>query len=604
MSPEQARGLNVDERTDIFSLGVVLYELITGRPPFEGTTSQDVLVSILEKNPPPLRTYGEFPDELQSVVAKTLAKDTNERYRFAKELLPDLKRLLKRLNLEEPLKGQFSLRQFVPAKKLAFLGLIGLISIPVLVFLFVTRPSPFHSLAILPFDNASQNPEAEYLSDGITESIINSMSQLQPDLRVMSRGTVFTYKGTELDPRKVGKELNVDAVVTGRVMQQGDTLIIRANLVNVEDGVQMWGEQFHRKLSDLLLVQDEISQEIADKLRLNLIGEHTKQLTKHYTEKPEAYQFYLKGMYHWYKSSEEDYQKALENFEHAIEKDPSYALAYAGVSRSYGGLMIDGYRSPKEMWPKFEAAAKKALEIDKTLTHGKYQIAIMKFYRDWNWPEAERIIKEILQEDPNDALFHHMYSYLLMATGRIDEGIQEIKICESLDPLSLVFSVNVGQFLSMSGRHDEAIQQFQKTIELNPHYETAVFSLADAYQRTGSYDEAIEANERGYRLLQDESTADLFAQAKGKEGYQKAMRIILNDSLQHYLELSEERYVSPLDIASIYSQLHQKDEAFLWLEKAIEERAGQLVFLNLKGDWDPLRSDPRYTDLVKRIGLK
>src|SRR5438132_7275772 len=358
MSPEQARGLKVDARTDIWSLGVLLYEMVGGRVPFAGETSSDVIVSILEKEPPPLARFTpETPEVLQWIVTKALRKQVDQRYQTAKELLADLQGLKHRLELQDEVEQWKSGEQLITATSKD--------SAPVPVKA-VDNKRPLDSVAILPLANTSADPNMEYLSDGITESIINILSQL-PRLRVVARSTVFRYKGLEVDAQEVGQQLGAGAVLTGRVRQVGDGLMIAAELIDVTNDSQLWGEHYNRKLSDIFDVQEEIAKEISERLRLKLSGDEKKFLAKRYTASPEAYQLYLRGRYFWYKRTEEALRKSIEYFNQAIAEDPAYAAAYAGLSDSYTLLALRGIIAPREAFLKAKAAARKALVIDETL---------------------------------------------------------------------------------------------------------------------------------------------------------------------------------------------------------------------------------------------
>lgn len=464
------------------------------------------------------------------------------------------------------------------------------------------RKPAVHSLAILPFINSTGNPDTEYLSDGITESIINSLSQL-PQLHVMARGTVFTYKGKDVDPRKVGNDLKVEAVVTGKMTQQGDTLIIQADLVNVSDGTQLWGEQFHRKLKDVLAIQDEISQEIVLNLSLKLKGSETKILSKHHTQNPEAYQLYLKGRFYHHKESPEDYRKAMESYEAAIDKDPRYALAYAGLADLYSSMAFEGLLPPKEAYQKSEVAIRKALEIDNTLPEVHLTLAIEAWSYDWNWPTFEAEIRKGLAINPNNVEIRYLYSQNLRALGRFDEAIVEGKKAQELDPLSIDKNKSLGVTYFWAHQYDRAIEQFHKLLDLDPNSPGVHDHLADVYARKGMLPQAIAEEQEYLNLVQDEEGAEALARDYQASGYQQAKRLQFQRTLDFYNEAAKEQYVSPIAFAIVYSSLNEKDEAFEWLEKAYRERSPWLTYIKYDPQFDNLRSDPRFAELLRKIGL-
>jgi len=394
MSLEQARGLKVDTRTDIWSLGVLLYEMVGGRVPFAGETSSDVIVSILEKEPPPLARFTpETPEVLQWIVTKALRKQTEQRYQSAKDLLTDLQSLKHRLEFENEVKEWKTSEQAI-AKTANDSGAV--------LVKASDEKRPLDSVAILPLVNTSADPSMEYLSDGITESIINALSQL-PRLRVVARSTVFRYKGSEVDPQEVGQQLGARAVLTGRVRQVGDGLMIAAELIDVTNDSQLWGEHYNRKLSDIFEVQEEIAKEISEKLRLRLTGEEKKRLAKRYTENTEAYQLYLRGRYFWYKRTEEALRKSIEYFNQAITEDPAYAAAFDGLSDSYALLALRGIIPPREGLLKAKAAARKALEIDDALGEAYASLAHVRLH-EWDWPGLDEEFKRALELNSGHAI--------------------------------------------------------------------------------------------------------------------------------------------------------------------------------------------------------
>ncbi len=455
------------------------------------------------------------------------------------------------------------------------------------------------SLAILPLVNDTDDPGAEYLSDGITESIINGLSQLR-QLRVMARSTVFRYKAKEVDPQTVGRELGVRAVMTGRVLHLGEALIIRTELVDVADGSQLWGEQYNRKLSDIFAVQEEISREITEKLRLQVTGEDQKRLAKRHTENTTAYQLYLKGRYYWNKRTLEASKKSIEYYQQAIDTDADYALAYAGLADTYTKLGDVGITAipPKEAFSKARAAAIKALEVDPTLAEAHTSLAHLNMHY-YEWAEAEREFKHALELNSNYATAIHWYSYYLIFNGRVDEALTEIGRALKLDPLSLPINTDMGELLYFARRYDQAIEQFEKSLEMEPHFFQAHIDLARVYEQKGMYEEAIAEFQKAGALSED--NADTLA-SLGHAYAVSGRRTEALGALARLNEMSAHSYVSPYDTALIYIGLGEHDRAFELL--ACEDRAEWMIYVTVDPRLDVLHSDERYRELVERVGLK
>lgn len=577
MSPEQVRGKGVDVRTDIFSFGCVLYEMFTGSRPFRGNTPADVMAGILKEEPPELqKSSGIVGDDILSIIRHCLKKKPDDRFQSARDLAFSLKSLLT---------GSANVTPEVPKLKRGSSQ---------------RKRRTVESIAVLPLSNASDDPELEYFSDGITESLINSLSQI-PKLRVMARSTVFRYKGKETDPLKVGHDLNVRAVLTGRVICRSERLNLQAELVDTEDGSQLWGEQYNRRLSDVFSMQEEISEEISAKLRSKLSGDEKSRIKKRFTESAEAYQLYLKGRFYWNKRTEEGLKKGIEYFQNAIQQDPGYALAYAGLADSYNLLSAYGLLSPKESVPLAKAAATKALELDSVLAEAHEALAHVKMLYDWDWPGAEMSFERAIKLNPNYATAHQRYAIFLAAIGRLDEALQEIDKAQKLDPLSLIINTDVALIHYFRSEYDSAIEQAKKALELDPNFPVAHFSLALAYEQKGEFDRAIDVFEQGitlsgYRAFIS-SLAHTYALAGRRED---ALRFL--DELTH---LSHTRYVPPYRFAIVYCGLGDFEQAFASLEKTVEERSVWLIHVHLRVDprFAAMRSNPRFAKLLEAMDL-
>ena len=476
MSPEQARGLRVDARTDIFSLGVLSYEMVASRLPFEGSNTNEILASILsDKEPWPLARYApQVPAELQRIVSKALRKNRDERYQTMKDLLLDLKTLGRELEFERKAEATTSVNI-----ALAALIIIGLAT-GAYVYFSDARRGAITSVAVMPFTNVTSDPDTEYLSDGITDNIIDRLSRL-PGLKVMSHTAVFHYKGKETDARAIGRELGVEAVLAGRLVKRSDAFTINLELVNARDNSRIWGEQYERKVSDLVAVQREIPVDVSDNLRLRLSGESKERLTSAYTDNREAYQLYLKGRYSWEKWTRDGAKQAVEFFEEAIKKDPSYALAYSGLAEVYlnFGAGVGPDVPQKEAHRRAREAATKALSIDPQLGEAHAALAEVLLF-EWNFAGAEREFKRAIELSPSNPEGHHEYSHLLLLLGRIEESFDESKKLLEVDPVSETPIGHLGYHYLYARQYDEAIAQLQKDIQQYPD-STARFNLGDAY---------------------------------------------------------------------------------------------------------------------------
>lgn len=600
MSPEQVRGEVLDARSDIFSFGCVLYEMISARQPFLSDSKATTISAILTQEPMPLARYSrEIPPELERIVSKALAKPKEERYQTIKDLLIDLKKLKNQLELDSTAAARStasSLFSRVTGRKLAVLAVTILAMIGIGVYFLSESQKPIDSVAVLPFTNVGADPNTEYLSDGITESLINSLSQVST-LRVLPRSTVFRYKGREVDPQTVGNDLKVSAVLTGRVLQRGDTLNIQTELIDVEKESQLWGDQYNRKLTDILAVQEEITKEISGKLQLKLTGKEQEQLARRYTESTEAYQLYLKGRYFATKWTEEGFNKAIAFFHQAIAIDPNYALAYDGLAYCY---YVSWYEPDyKESIAKARAFAKRALEIDPTLAEAHVSLGIILTWDDHDWSAAEEEFRQALELKPNYAPAHLWYGWYLQTVGRSGESLAEQKRAVELDPLSAEANTMLGIGLFYARKYDEANDQLRRVLELEPNFWFARLYLGRIYVQKGDLPRAIAELEKT-RLMEGATPEVLSAL-----GYAYALSEKKDAAQGIITELKEEskRFVPPYTIAIIYAGLGEKDRAFEFLEREYKESFYYLNLLKVDPELNSLRSDPRFADLLRRMNL-
>jgi serine/threonine-protein kinase len=643
MSPEQAQGRTseIDQRSDIFSFGCMLYEAVTGQRAFAGADAIDTLNKII-REPTPLvsEIRSDAPADLQRIIRRCLAKDPDDRYQTIKDVAIELKELRREIgapaldktdtqdsrsqpnepagvitNSQQPpdstaapsasSAGSLSTESVVTGikrHKLAIgVGLVVLILLGFGIAVFLparNTKTEIDSIAVLPFANVGGNADTEYLSDGLTESLINNLSQLQ-NLNVKSRSSVIRYQNKDVDPQLIGKELGVQAVLLGRMSQRGDDLTLNLELVETRTGNQIWGEQYNRKLSDLVAVQSEITRDVLDKLRQRLTSTEQQRVTKNYTANAEAYQLYLQGRFYWNKRTAESYQKAIDYFRQAIEKDPNYALAYTGLADCYSFLSSQGIRLPQDVFPLAKDAATKALQIDPALSEAHTSLAYVKLYYDWEWAEAEQEYRKAIELNPNYATPHHGYAYLLISSGRTEEAIAEIKKAEAIDPLSVLFQTDHGEYFYFVRRPDEAIAQLKKAIEMDPSFVRAHFLMGRALIQKGRCDdginEAIKAEKMGPEGEQLGWLAQEYAECGRKAEAQKVMNQLL--------EISKNHYVSPHWFAATQAGLGNKDEAFKWLDQSLDRRFGPMIYLKVNPIWDPLRSDPRFAERLRRVGL-
>ena len=634
MSPEQAQGRTdeIDQRSDIFSFGCIVFEATTEKRAFEGKDALDSLHKIVHAPTPQIKEINPIaPDELQRIVRRCLAKDPDERYQSIKEVAIELRELRRELEgadrdtteppstLSATTSSGASISAARPSSSAEYIVtgikhhkiavLVVLVAVAAGVAFFAAylhaRNSEIaiDSIAVLPFANENHDPDTDYLPDGLTESIINSLTQLS-NLRVIPRNSVFRFKGKDGDPLAAGKELGVRAVLTGRMLQRGDDLIVSAELVDVRDNKQLWGEQYKRKTADALAVQQEIAREISERLRPKLSGEEQRQVAKRETTNPEAYQLYLKGRYYLEKRTKEGTNKAIEYFQQAIDKDPNYARPFAGLADSYVLLNVAIPRSsfpPNEAFPKAKAAAMRALQIDDKLADAHTSLAHIKCVYEWDWAGAEREFRRAIELDPNYATAHHWYGFDLAAVERFDEAVTEIRKAQAIDPLSLIINSSAGYIFFWARQYDQSIEEERKTLEIDPNFVLAHGRLAQSYEQKGMNKEAVEEYLKAETLLggnQEEIAA--LRQAFTVSG----MRGFWQKQLDLLLERSKRQHVSAAIIGQYYARLGEREQAFQWLEKAYQERDGLMIWLRVDPRWDGLRSDPRFADIVRRVGLE
>lgn len=570
MSPEQARGGTVDWHSDIFSFGCVLYEMLTGQRAFRRGSQAETLAAILTENPTPLRQLEpSVPPSLERLVSACIEKEPQDRLLDAR----DLSAALKAASEDATLSGGSSIST----------ALVD---------------SAINSIAVLPFLNATLDPELTYLTDGISENLINSLSQLQ-NMRVVARSTAFRYRGEDIDPEAVGRTLNVRALLTGKVTRRGERFNVQTELIDVRRGSQIWGQQFNHEQTDVFVVQEMIAGEIAKTLRLKLSDEQRIRLTRRYTENSEAYKLYLRGRFYWNKRTPDGMKKGDEYFQLAIQSDPSYALAYAGIADSLGLLATYHALSPHDAFPKARAAALKALEIDQDLSEAHTSLAYTQAFYEWDWERAEESFQRSIDLSPSYANAYHWRSGLLCALGRPDEGAASSRKAMELDPLSLPINAQLSFNLYFARKYDEGLAHTLGMLEMDPNFATAHFFTGMMQAQMQRYGEAAAGFQKAYDLTGLPINLGGLGYAYARSGQQDQAR----RTVAELIESGTKRYVPPATVAFIFIGLGDFDEAFKWLKAGLEDRSYWMAFVNVEPIFDPLRSDPRFIEISSHLNL-
>jgi serine/threonine-protein kinase len=628
MSPEQAKGKEIDARSDIFGFGIVFYEMLTGKRAFEGESGIESLSSILKDEPQPIsQILPGFPGEIERIVNKALRKNREERYQTAKDLLIDLKDAKQKLELQNLIDrsiipdqdqnktqilqtttldgiNRITTNQTISSRPKTKVLAIGLLSLVVVAggffgYKYFSQTKQIESIAVMPFVNDSGNPDGEYLSDGMTETLINSLSQI-PNLSVKARSSVFRYKGKEIDPKKIASELHVQAVLTGRVVQRGDLLTLSVELIDAQTENAIWGNKYERKASDLVSLQSEIAHDVSSKLKSRLSSADTAKVEKNYTTNAEAYQLYLKGRFYWNKRTDEGFKQATIFFQEAIDKDPNYALAYTGLADCYTLRSDYGFLAPKEGYALAKGAVTLALKYDEGLAEAHTSLASIKAVTDWDWQGAENEYRRAIELNPNYPTAHHWYAAQLMLQGRLDQALQEIKKAQQLDPLSLAINKDFAVILLYARDYDKALEQCRKTLEIEPDFGMMSTYIAQIYELRQKYPEAIAELEKAHAGdPEDIEITYSLGQAYALSGKKDEALKILNELNQP----ATQDMSLPKEAAYLYALLGEKEQAVAILQKAAENHYISVAEVKMDPRLAELRKDARVVELLQQIGL-
>ena len=609
MSPEQVRGLPVDARSDIFSFGSVLYEMVTGRRAFPGRTSADSMAAILRESPPdPSEAAKPIPVALAHILTRCLEKAPEQRFQSARDLTYALKEIGGTAGGAVMTSGTRPTMALRPRLGAGAIAAVVVVIAAVIVatdagglrtrLLGGRKGAAIRSLAVLPLQNLSGDANQEYFADGMTEELIASLARIGA-IQVTSRTSVMTFKGTKKRLPEIARELNVDAVVEGSVTRTGEQVRLTVQLIDATTEKHLWGQTYERRLRDVIALQGDVSQAITRAIKVDLTPSEEAQLKRARPVDPVAYEAYVKGRYFWNKRGGVNLKKAIELFQAALDVDPAYAAAYAGIADSYTQLGYASLLAPKEVFPRARAAAEKALELDASLAEPHASLGYVKFYFDWDWAGAEREFQRAIELNPKYATAHEWYAYFLTATGRLPEAKAEILRSKELDPLSVPIAADMGFLLHYADEQDRAEEELHKALEMNPGDPLGHFFLGRVYQAKGLYEQAIAEYGATGPLKEWVPTIAAVGYVYGILGRLPEARKALAD-----LEaLSKKQYVTAYAVALVHAALGDKDKAFAWLDKAVEERTHWLVWIRRDRRWKPLYGDPRFAEIVRRVGI-